>query len=31
MQVHEEDMMHRALNPSRRDIIARSVTKMGDP
>ena len=31
MQVHDEDLLHRALNPSRRDIIARSVTKMGDP
>jgi hypothetical protein len=31
MQIHEEDLLRRALNPSRRDIMARSVLRMGDP
>jgi hypothetical protein len=31
MQVLDEDLLHRALNPSRRVIVARSVLRMGDP
>jgi hypothetical protein len=31
MQVHDEDIVRRALNPSRRWIVARSVLRMGDP
>jgi len=31
LQVHDEDLLHPALNPGRRDIIARSVTKMSEP
>jgi hypothetical protein len=31
LQVHDEDLLRRALNLSRRDIIARSVRRMGDP
>ena len=29
MQVHDEDLVRRALNPSRRWIVARSVLRMG--
>ena len=31
LQVHDEDLLHRALNPERRWILARSVLRMGDP
>jgi hypothetical protein len=31
MQIHEQDLLHRTLNPSRRVLMARSVLRMGDP
>ena len=31
LQVHDEDLLHRALNPGRRWIVARSGLRMGDP
>jgi hypothetical protein len=31
MQIHETDVLHRALNPGRPWIMARSVLRMGDP
>jgi hypothetical protein len=31
VQVHEQDLLHAALNPSRRRIMARSVLRMGEP
>ena len=31
LQVHDQDLLHAALNPKRRRIMARSVLRMGDP
>ena len=31
LQVHDEDLLRRALNPGRPWILARSVLRMGDP
>jgi hypothetical protein len=31
VQVHEADLLHAALNPSRRRIMARSVRRLGEP
>ena len=30
LQIHDQNLSYRALNPSRRDIIARSVRRLGD-
>ena len=31
VQVHEQDLLHAALKPKRRRIMARSVLRMGNP